>query len=54
MNAQTPVALFQNARRRRPFAILAGVLLVVGYVGASAVLIHDYTAPTATVVVPRT
>jgi hypothetical protein len=53
MNAQSPVALFQNARRRRPFAIVAGVLLVFGYIGAGAVLIHDYTVQTATIGGPR-
>ncbi len=54
MNTQSPVALFQSARRRRPFAILVGVLLVAGYIGAGAVLISDYTVQTATIGGPRT
>lgn len=46
--------LFRSARRWSPFPfLLSGVLLVAGYVGASAVLIDDYSNHPAQVGGPR-
>jgi hypothetical protein len=46
--------LFRSARRWSPIPfILAGVLLVAGYVGASAALIDNYSNQTAQVGGPR-
>ena len=46
--------LFRSARRWSPIPfILAGVLLVAGYVGASAVLIDNYSNHPAQVGGPR-
>jgi len=50
MSAQTESAttIFQSSRRRS-HALLAGVLLVLGYFGGAAVLIRDYSVPSASV-----
>jgi len=46
--------LFRSSRRWSPVPfILAGVLLVAGYVGASAALIDNYSNQTAQVGGPR-
>ncbi|MGZ6078582.1 MAG: hypothetical protein ACXWK6_12310 [Myxococcaceae bacterium] len=46
--------LFRSARRWSPIPfLLSGVLLVAGYVGASAVLIDDYSNHPAQVGGPR-
>jgi len=46
--------LFRSARKWSPIPfLLSGVLLVAGYVGASAVLIDNYTNQTAPVGGPR-
>ena len=46
--------LFRSSRRWSPLPfILSGVLLVAGYVGASAVLIDTYSNHTAKVGGPR-
>ena len=46
--------IFRSARRWSPVPfLLAGVLLVAGYVGASAALIDNYTNQTAQVDGPR-
>ena len=46
--------LFRSSRRWSPIPfLLAGVLLVAGYVGASAVLIDNYSNHTAQVGGPR-
>jgi hypothetical protein len=46
--------LFRSSRRWSPIPfILSGLLLVAGYVGASAVLIDSYTNHTAQVGGPR-
>lgn len=46
--------LFRSSRRRSPIPfILSGLLLVAGYVGASAVLIDNYSNHTAQVGGPR-
>jgi hypothetical protein len=57
MNRETPSSstqLFRSSRRWSPIPfILSGVLLVAGYVGASAVLIDNYSNHTAQVGGPR-
>jgi hypothetical protein len=57
MNRENPSSsnqLFRSSRRWSPLPfILSGVLLVAGYVGASAVLIDNYSNHTAPVGGPR-
>ncbi|HVP60745.1 MAG TPA: hypothetical protein VMT11_09315 [Myxococcaceae bacterium] len=50
MNAQTPPvsSIFQNSRRRSN-VLLAGVLLALGYFGAGALLVRDYTVQSSTI-----
>ena len=57
MNRENPSSsntLFRSSRRWSPIPfILSGILLVAGYVGASAVLIDNYSNHTAQVGGPR-
>jgi len=51
---QSTNQLFRSSRKWSPIPfILSGVLLVAGYVGASAVLIDNYSNHTAQVGGPR-
>ena len=53
-NTSSSNQLFRSSRRWSPLPfILSGVLLVAGYVGASAVLIDTYSNHTAPVGGPR-
>lgn len=46
---QSVSSIFQTSRRRSN-ALLAGVMLAVGYLGGAALLIRDYTVQSSTIV----
>jgi len=48
---QSVSSIFQNSRRRSN-ALLAGVMLAVGYLGGAALLIRDYTVQSSSIVRP--